>query len=111
MDDLRAWYHFLRMSSSLSPQEVARIAALAHLELTPDEVALFSRQLADILGYVAEIQSVDTSGVAPTTQVFDLSPRDRADEPGDTLPRAEALANAPEAASEAGLFKVPRVIG
>jgi aspartyl-tRNA(Asn)/glutamyl-tRNA(Gln) amidotransferase subunit C len=99
------------MSAPLSPQEVARLAALAHLELTDDEVALFSRQLADILGYVAEIQAVDTSGVPPTAHVLGQAPLDRADEPGATLPRAEALANAPEAASEAGLFKVPRVIG
>jgi Asp-tRNA(Asn)/Glu-tRNA(Gln) amidotransferase C subunit len=36
---------------------------------------------------------------------------ERDDEPGETLPRAAALANAPDAAAEAGLFKVPRVIG
>jgi len=99
------------MSVPLSPQEVARVAALAHLDLTDDEVVLFGRQLADILGYVAEIQAVDTSGVLPTAHVLDRAPLDRADEPRATLPRDEALANAPEAAQASGLFKVPRVIG
>lgn len=99
------------MSATFSPQDVARLATLAHLELTDDEAELFGRQLADILRYVAEIQAVDTSGVPPTAHVLGRAPTDRADEPGPTLPRGEALANAPEAASEAGLFKVPRVIG
>ncbi|MDP1572528.1 MAG: Asp-tRNA(Asn)/Glu-tRNA(Gln) amidotransferase subunit GatC [Vicinamibacterales bacterium] len=99
------------MSVPLSPEEVARVAALAHLDLTDDEVVLFGRQLADILGYVAEIQAVDTSGVLPTAHVLDRVPLDRADEPRPTLPREEALANAPEAAQASGLFKVPRVIG
>lgn len=99
------------MSASLTQEEVARIAALAHLDLTEDEVTLFSRQLADILGYVAEIQAIDTSGVPPTAHVLGQAPLDRPDEARATLPRAEALANAPEAAVEAGLFKVPRAIG
>jgi aspartyl-tRNA(Asn)/glutamyl-tRNA(Gln) amidotransferase subunit C len=97
------------MPASLSQEDVLRIAELARLELTPDEVNLFTRQLAGILDYVAQIQGLDTTGVPPTAQVMNR-PIDRADEPLPTLPRDEALANAPEAASEAGLFKVPRVM-
>ena len=99
------------MSDPLSRDEVARIAALAHLALTDDEVTLFGRQLADILAYVTEVQAVDTTGVPPTAHVLDQAPLDREDLAQPTLPRGEALANAPEAAPEAGLFKVPRVMG
>ena len=97
------------MPASLSREDVLRIAELARLELTPEEVDLFTRQLASILNYVAEIQGLDTTGVLPTAQVINR-PVDRADEPLPTLPRDAALANAPEAATEAGLFKVPRVM-
>ena len=98
------------MSASLSRQDVLRIAELARLALTPDEIELFARQLGDILGYVEQIRSVDTSGVAPTAHVL-TRPLERPDTPQPTLPRSEALAGAPEAAREAGLFKVPRVLG
>lgn len=98
------------MPASLSADEVRRIAQLARIDLTPDEVALFTRQLAGILDYVAAVQGLDTTGVLPTTQVMNR-PVDWPDEPAATLPRDAALANAPEAAPEAGLFKVPRVMG
>jgi aspartyl-tRNA(Asn)/glutamyl-tRNA(Gln) amidotransferase subunit C len=96
--------------SALSQQDVKRIADLARLELTPEELALFTQQLSDILVYVEQIQALDTSGVPPTSHVLNR-PLDREDRPAPTLPRAVALANAPDAAPEAGLFKVPRVMG
>jgi aspartyl-tRNA(Asn)/glutamyl-tRNA(Gln) amidotransferase subunit C len=95
---------------SLQRDEVKRIAELARLELTPDELDLFTRQLGDILTYVEQIRSLDTTGVAPTSQVLNR-PVDREDVPEATLSRPELLGNAPDAAVEAGLFKVPRVIG
>lgn len=98
------------MSGTLSREDVLRIAELARLELTPDEVELFTRQLADILKYVEQIQALDTAGVAPTSHVMHR-PVEREDVAHETLPRGSALANAPDAASESGLFKVPRVIG
>jgi len=97
------------MSASLSREDVLRIAELARLELTTDEVDLFTRQLAGILDYVAQIQRLDTTGVEPTSHVIHR-PVDRADVPVAPLPRTDALANAPDAAMEAGLFKVPRVM-
>jgi aspartyl-tRNA(Asn)/glutamyl-tRNA(Gln) amidotransferase subunit C len=99
------------MVPPLGPDEVHRIAALAHLALTDDEVALFGRQLADILDYVRQVQAEDTTGVAPMSHVIDDVTLERVDEPAEGLARPSALANAPEAAPEAGLFKVPRVIG
>ena len=97
------------MSSRLTVADVERIAALAHLELTAEERELFRRQLADILTYAEQVQAVDTSGVAPTDHV--LGERtERSDEPHASLPIDEALANAPDAAADAGFFRVPRVI-
>ena len=96
--------------SGLSKQEVQRIADLARLELSAEELDLFTRQLGDILTYVEQIRTLDTTGVAPTSQVLNR-PVDRDDVEGPTLTRAQLLNNAPDAAVESGLFKVPRVIG
>ena len=96
--------------STLSRQEVQRIAELARLELSAEELDLFTRQLGDILTYVEQIRTLDTAGVTPTSQVMNR-PVDRDDAVGPTLSRGELLGNAPDAAPEAGLFKVPKVIG
>ena len=100
----------VRIVSALSRQDVQRIADLARLELSESELDLFTRQLGDILTYVEQIRALDTTGVAPTSQVLNR-PVDRDDVPAPTLTRAELLDNAPDASKEAGLFKVPRVIG
>jgi len=96
--------------STLTQEDITRIAALARLELTPEELDLFTRQLGDILTYVEQIGTLDTTGVAPTSHVLNR-PVDRQDEPRPSLSRANVLRNAPDGAPEAGLFKVPRVIG
>ena len=96
--------------SALTREDVQRIADLARLELSVEELDLFTRQLGDILTYVEQIRALDTTGVAPTSQVLNR-PVDRDDVPAPTLSRAELLGNAPDAAIESGLFKVPRVIG
>jgi aspartyl-tRNA(Asn)/glutamyl-tRNA(Gln) amidotransferase subunit C len=96
--------------SLLKRDDVRRIADLARLELTAEELDLFTRQLGDILTYVEQINALDTTGVPPTSQVLNR-PVDRDDTPRPTLSRAELMRNAPDAAPEAGLFKVPRVIG
>lgn len=92
-------------------EQVARLAALAHLELTADELDLFARQLGDILAAAEEVQRVDTTGIAPTASAVTRHASDRADEIRPCLDRDDALANAPDPALDAGLFKVPRVIG
>jgi aspartyl-tRNA(Asn)/glutamyl-tRNA(Gln) amidotransferase subunit C len=86
------------------------IAALAHLELTGEEKQLFARQLAGVLDYARQLQALDTTGVEATSHVT-VQQAERADEPRPSLSVEEALANAPDAAHEAGLFRVPRVIG
>jgi len=91
--------------------DVAAIAALANLDLEPSELELFARQLGDVLSYVEELRQADTTGVPPTAAAAIRHAADRADEVRPSLDLQEALANAPDPAPGAGLFKVPRVIG
>ena len=99
------------MSTTLTIADVEKIAALAHLELTAEEKTLFARQLADILHYAEQIQAIDTTGVPATAHVHVRADAERPDEPRPSLPVAAAIGNAPDGAPEAGLFRVPRVIG
>ena len=98
------------MPTTLTIADVERIAALAQLELTDGEKHLFTKQLADILHYAEQVQAIDTGGIEPTAYV-NAAARERDDEPRPSLPTDEAIANAPDGAPDAGLFRVPRVIG
>ena len=98
------------MVSNLTAQDVTRIASLARLALTDDERDLYTRQLRDILGYVEQIRDLDTTGVPATSHVLNR-PAERDDRITPSLSERDALANAPDAAPAAGLFKVPRVMG
>jgi aspartyl-tRNA(Asn)/glutamyl-tRNA(Gln) amidotransferase subunit C len=97
--------------TTLTTSDVERIAALAQLELTDEEKHLFTRQLADILAYAEQVQAIDTSGVPATAYVNAAQRSEREDEPRPCLAVEDAIANAPDAAPDAGLFRVPRVIG
>ena len=99
------------MAVEFTAAQVAAIAALAQLDLEPGEVELFARQLGDFLGYADEVLAIDTAGVAPTAYVATRQESDRPDRLVPSLDREAALVNAPDAAREAGLFRVPRVIG
>ena len=98
------------MSTELSIADVERVAALAQIELTDTEKQLFTRQLADILHYAEQIQTLDTAGI-PATAHVNPDQRERDDRPEPSLPVEAAVAGAPDAAPDAGLFRVPRVIG
>lgn len=99
------------MLAGLSRSQVEAVAALANLELSEVELELFARQLGDILNYAVQLQNIDTTGVAPTSSVLTRRVSDRDDMVRPSLDRGDALSNAPDANLEAGLFKVPRVIG
>jgi aspartyl-tRNA(Asn)/glutamyl-tRNA(Gln) amidotransferase subunit C len=99
--------------STFTPEEVRRLAALARLELSPEEVTAFTRQLAEILAFAQQVQAVD--GAAPEPDAIAgvvLPPRPpmRDDTLLPSLPRETVLAAAPDADRDAGLFKVPRVL-
>ena len=99
------------MPPTFTIADVERIAALAQLELTDEEKQLFTKQLADILGYAEQVQAIDTSGVPATAHVNSAQRTERDDTPRPSLQVEEAIANAPDSAPDAGLFRVPRVIG
>jgi len=99
------------MPDDISRERVEAIAALANLELDPAEAELFARQLGAFLAYADSVQQIDTTGIPPTTHVATTHVAEREDVSRPSLTTADALANAPDAAPEAGLFRVPRVIG
>ncbi|MFZ5775123.1 MAG: Asp-tRNA(Asn)/Glu-tRNA(Gln) amidotransferase subunit GatC [Thermodesulfobacteriota bacterium] len=92
----------------ITPEEVAYVARLARLELSPDEVEKTTAQLDRILGYVEKLGELDTSGVEPTSHALAARNAFRPDEVKASLGQAGALANGPLTNSEA--FIVPRVI-
>jgi aspartyl-tRNA(Asn)/glutamyl-tRNA(Gln) amidotransferase subunit C len=100
----------LPMPSPLAPADVVSIAALARLDLTPDEITLFSTQLAGILEYVDMLKQVDTTGVAPTSHPVSAEPVWREDRPSPSLDRDTVVSAGPSASVPAGLFKVPKVL-
>ena len=93
---------------TLTRQEVEHIAALARLELTPDEIERYRQQLSDILDYAARLQQVDTSQVPPTASVLDARGALREDVSRPGLLLDALLENAAD--TDAGQFRVPPVL-
>ncbi len=87
---------------------VAQVARLARIEMDEAELQRMAGQLDAILRYAAKLDEVDTTGVLPTTHTLDAVNALREDVAQDSLPRAQALGNAPEHNDEA--FVVPRVL-
>ena len=87
--------------------DVTYVADLARLRLSPEEIATFQKQLADVLGYVGQLAEVDVSHVSLLGEA-DLKNRLRRDEPTPCLTPEQALANAPR--QDNNLFVVPRII-
>jgi aspartyl-tRNA(Asn)/glutamyl-tRNA(Gln) amidotransferase subunit C len=107
------------MAARVSEDDVKRVAELAHLELAPEERPRMLKDLNAILDYVAELNELDTAGVAPLEQVGELSafagelrpglrPGLRPDRLVPSLARADVMQQAPE--SDGAFFKVPKVI-
>lgn len=100
---------------ALNEQDVARIARLARIELTPDQRTRAQDELNGILHLIERLQAADTEGVEPLAHPLsahqDIALRLRPDAVTETATearRAELLANAP--AARDGLFLVPKVI-
>lgn len=101
-------------SQTVSVEEVRRVAELANLELVPEEETRMVRDLNAILGYVAQLNELDTSTIAPMAQVNEVIAGSqvetvlRKDEVRPCLDRKEVMAVAPE--TDGVFFKVPKVI-
>ena len=95
----------------LTEKEVRYVAALANLDLTPDEIDRMVHDLGSILEHMDRLAEIDTAGVEPMSQVLyeaDETATLRPDTERAPLGNAAALGNAPLAAN--GFFKVPKVI-
>jgi aspartyl-tRNA(Asn)/glutamyl-tRNA(Gln) amidotransferase subunit C len=97
------------MASTITPEQIQHIARLARLRFTEGELAGFTTQFNEILGYVEKLSEASTDGVEPMASLFESSSRLRDDTPGPMLPASEALSNAPKKTE--GFFSVPKVIG
>ena len=94
---------------SVTIKDVEHVAALARLCFTDDEKQKLTGELNAILAYVEQLNSLDTSSVEPLAHVIELNNVFREDVHVESLPREEALKNAPAATEK--FFRVPRVIG
>jgi aspartyl-tRNA(Asn)/glutamyl-tRNA(Gln) amidotransferase subunit C len=95
----------------ITEQEVRRVAELANLALSDEEIARMTHDLDGILSHIDKLNELDTASVEPMAQVLydaEETATLREDRERPPLSNADALANAP--ASGAGYFKVPKVI-
>ena len=96
----------------ITEADVKKVADLAHMEITPDELKMFAPQMADIVSYVEQLNSVDTAAVSPAlgglTPEGEQTDSARADEATPSLGQKVALSEAPDPAE--GHFRVPKVL-
>ncbi|MGC8498525.1 MAG: Asp-tRNA(Asn)/Glu-tRNA(Gln) amidotransferase subunit GatC [Acidimicrobiales bacterium] len=95
--------------SELTRDDVAKVARLARLHLTEEELDRFTGQLAQVLDHANDLRALDLTGVAPTAHPVDLGTVVRPDEVRPGLARDAFLGAAPQ--SEDGRFAVPRILG
>lgn len=93
---------------SLTPEQVLKIAHLARLNLSADDITLYTPQLSKILDFIEHMNQIDTSNIAPLAHPLDLSQRLRDDSITEPDLRDKYQTIAPSV--EAGLYLVPKVI-
>lgn len=96
----------------ITEADVEKVAQLAHMEITPDELKIFAPQMAEIVTYVEQLNALGTSNVEPSlgglTPEGEGADSSREDVVAPSLGQKTALAEAPDAAS--GYFRVPKVL-
>jgi len=97
------------VSDRISAADVAKVARLARLDLSTDELERMTAQLSGMLEHFADIDALDLAVVEPMTQPYPLVNVLRSDVVRPSLDRDEVLAAAPSA--EDGRFRVPPIIG
>jgi len=93
----------------LTPDDVAGLARLARIELTPEELERLAPQLDVILESVAHVADVAAEDIPPTSHALPITNVFREDVVRPSLPLADVLAGAP--AYEQDRFRVPRILG
>ena len=94
---------------SLTREEVERVALLARLELSPDEIERMTSQLSKILDHVEQLGQLDTTDVQPMAHAIEMSNVFAEDQLRAGLSRDDALSNAPKRDEEC--YRVPAVLG
>lgn len=93
---------------AISKDDVLRVAHLARIELSEEELTLLSRQLVAIVEFIDKLKALDVAGVKPMAHVLEIQNVLRRDGAKDSLSREAALQNAPEGSR--GHFRVPKVV-
>jgi aspartyl-tRNA(Asn)/glutamyl-tRNA(Gln) amidotransferase subunit C len=91
----------------ISEDDVLYVARLARLRIEPPEAERMTGELAKILAHVDKMSELDMTGVPPTAHVLDVVNVTREDKERPSLPREEALHNAPAVSDDC--FRVPRM--
>ncbi|MCI5060958.1 MAG: Asp-tRNA(Asn)/Glu-tRNA(Gln) amidotransferase subunit GatC [Alphaproteobacteria bacterium] len=94
--------------SSLDKKDVAKVASLARIKMSDEELEKYGPQLSNIIQFVEQLAEVDTDNVEPLASVVDLNLSLRTDEVTDGNIQEDILANAPETLE--GFFVVPKVV-
>jgi aspartyl-tRNA(Asn)/glutamyl-tRNA(Gln) amidotransferase subunit C len=93
----------------LSRDDVAKVALLGRLRLSEQELATMTEQMQRIVGYVEQLNELNTDNVQPMAHPLDIHNVFADDLPGEHLSREAALANAPKRDDEC--YRVPAVLG
>lgn len=93
---------------SFTPEDIKKVAHLARLNLSEEDIATYTPQLGHILDFVEQMNKTDTAGIEPIAHSFDVSQRMRADTVTEENLRDKFQKIAPQV--EAGLYLVPKVI-
>lgn len=93
----------------VTEKDVRYIAELSRLEISEEEMPMFTEQFNQILEYADILEKVDTAGIEPTFSILPLYNMMREDEVVPGVSHDEAMKNAPAVHNDG--FKVPRVIG
>ena len=92
----------------ITEDEVKHIVKLARLSLSEDELPVYRGQLNAIIGYVEQLNTLDTTGIEPTSHVLPITNVMRDDVNLPSLPNDEALKNAPDPSDN--FYRVPKII-
>ncbi len=97
------------MPGKIDEKLIRHVGKLSRIELTDEQVAMFGRQLADIVEYVDKLQQINTDGVEPMAHALPVHNVLAEDAPRPSLSPEAALANAPDRIDD--FYRVPKVIG
>lgn len=94
---------------SLTAEQVEKVSLLARLQLSDEELDTMTAQLGQIVQYVQQLSELDTEAVAPMAHAVEMCNVFAPDQLQPSLPREEALANAPKRDDQC--YRVPAVLG